>query len=184
MTSRSRDGDEARDLFAVPTRPRAAHRIVGVDGLTEIQRQAYDFVVLNPGVTIQETAVHMRSSHSTATYHLLALTRLGLVEAVRAGRQLRHFPLPRGYSRELYLKVLNRDPKRAALVHFLRDAPVAGMTINHIAGKTGLPFGFVKRTLEQLERMHFVHLRRRHYRYRVEVTRELLAGRADDLFPA
>lgn len=163
----------SRYVFPIPVRRRRPDRIMALDGLTEIQRRAYEFVVLNPGSTIQETAVHLQTGHSTASYHLTALTRLGLVEAVRAGRQLRHFPRPRGFSPASFVEVLLRDTKRSALVHFLATQPVAYLSLNGIAKQTHLPFGFVKRTLEQMEAAGLVALERRHYRYHVTISDQL-----------
>ncbi|MHB8634612.1 MAG: hypothetical protein ACYDBQ_11745 [Thermoplasmatota archaeon] len=165
-------GDDPRDLFRVTIRPRDPRRQTGVEGLTRIQRRFYDFVVQTPGATIQDAATGLGSSHAAATYHLMALGRLGLVEIVRTGRQRRHFPTPGGWSRAAYVAVLLRDPKRAAVVRTLELARQA-MTINQVAKGARLPFGLVKRALEQLEALGLVRLERHHYQYRVEATREL-----------
>lgn len=148
-------------------------RPVAVDALTPIQRRVLDHIATNPGTTIQDVADLLRSSHATATYHVTTLAKAGLIEAVRAGRELRHFVLPRGFSRELMITALRRDPRRKRLLAHLAEVR-GSATINALASSANLPFGIVKRTLVQLEQINLARLERRHFRYRVTIHPDLV----------
>jgi DNA-binding IclR family transcriptional regulator len=130
----------------------------------------HDAVALHPGLTVGRAAGVLSVSHSTASYQLRALTRLGLVEQLRDGRELRHFLLPRGSSQAAYVAALMRDAKVRRLLEFLGRHDVARMTINQVAKEAGVAFGFARRTLLRLQEMGLVRLERRSYRYTIQLS--------------
>lgn len=159
-----------RDLSGRP-RPH-----VGVsDTLTRSQLAAYRVVAAQPGCTQAQVALALRVTHQTASFHLLALARLGLIVQVRDGRTLRHFTgtaMPRA---GVYLEALMRDPRKARLLRFLARNRVERLTVNELAKRAGVVFGFAKRTLWQLHHLGLVALERRNYQYLIRVATELPA---------
>lgn len=155
----------AAPAFPVPAPPA---RVDPRDVLSDPQRLVLDFVSANPGCTIRMVAGHLRSSHSTATYHLLSLVRLGLVSQRRDGRELKHFHGATASPAE-YLAALARDPAKAKLLDFLATHAIERMSINRIAEAAGVQFGFAKRTLQQLADTGLLIVERRNYRYTIRV---------------
>jgi predicted transcriptional regulator len=158
-------------IFAVASRQ--PPEPVAMDTLTRLQRTTFEAVLAQPGLTIQEMGKILGVTHSTAGYHLLCLVRFGLVEQLRDGRELRHFPLPRSSLNRAYVEALLRNEKSAKLLHFLCEAEIERMTLNQIAGRVGLAFGYVRRLLLKLDDMGLVDLVRRKYRYHITVAPEL-----------
>jgi DNA-binding IclR family transcriptional regulator len=142
--------------------------------MTMPHARAHDVVLATPGITVGRAAQELRISHSTATYHLHALVRQGLVETVRDGRQLRHYP--RGTAREAYLAGLLQDRRKRRLVQALADPEAGRRTLNQTAHEAGLPFGAAKRIMEQLVAVGLLRLDRRGFRYEIQVSEELRRG--------
>lgn len=159
-------------VFSVPTKTKGVHRVTAIENLTEIQAKTLRIVEEAPGITIRRVANQLRVTHSTTSYHLLAVARMGLIEQLRDGREMRNFPLPRGSSRASYVHALLRDQRAGDVVRFICRNDVSKMTLNQIATQSGFPFGFVRRTLLKLEDMNMVALVRRSYRYHLRVTDE------------
>lgn len=140
-------------------------------GLTGVQRLVLQHILEHPGATIQSVAVRLGVSHSTATFHLQALKRLGMLTQLREGRELRHFKA--GTPQE-YLRSVLDDERKERLLRTLCSGDASRLTINQIARASQLPFPFVKRTLLQWAGMGLVQLERRHYRYVVHADAQRL----------
>lgn len=138
-----------------------------VDALTPTQARVYRLLETRPGLTIIEAARLLGCTHATATYHLNLLLQRGLIECQRDGREMRHFMLGQTRQPDLYLQALCRDPRREAVVRFLASM-TAPLTLNELAGRLGQPFGFVKRTLAQLQGEGLVRVERQRFRYVVQ----------------
>jgi DNA-binding transcriptional ArsR family regulator len=134
-----------------------------------VQARVVELVAREPGCSIQQVAVQLRVSHATASYHLFALGRMGLLVQVRDGREVRHFPGNAAPPSGSYLEALVRDERKARVVRLLAASPTSGMTVHQMAKACALSFALTKRTLEQLEWAHVVRLERRRYRYHVHV---------------
>jgi DNA-binding transcriptional ArsR family regulator len=161
---------ERPSLHGLAGRPRH----LGVsDTLTRSQLAAYNVVAAQPGCTQAQVAFALRVTHQTASFHLLALARLGLIAQVRDGRILRHFPGPAMPRAGVYLEALLRDPRKARLLRFLAHHPVERLTVNELSKRAGVVFGFAKRTLWQLHHVGLVTLERRNYQYLIRVSDEL-----------
>ncbi|MHB1262561.1 MAG: winged helix-turn-helix transcriptional regulator [Thermoplasmatota archaeon] len=135
----------------------------------------------NPGITIRKVALALGFSHATCSYHLQSLVRNGVASRINDGRDVRFFPAGQ-YSVANHLRVIVADFSKLAVARFIvRSAEeLPGLTINEVAKRLQLPFGFVKRTLLQFERVGFVYMSRRGARYAVcpvphAMTREVLA---------
>lgn len=119
-------------------------------------------ITANPGATIRQVALALGFSHATCSYHLQALMRNGLASRVTDGREVRFFPAGQ-YSVLSHLRVLVADPMKGAVARFVaehRDA-LPSMTLNEVARRLGVRFGFLKRTMLQFERIGFVCIERR-----------------------
>ncbi|MEA3190747.1 MAG: hypothetical protein QOD77_1329 [Thermoplasmata archaeon] len=124
------------------------------------------FVARNPGCRIRDVAQQLLISHSTATYHLGVLVRSRQLVCRRDGRDLRHYAAgvqPSGVA------ALVRDPRRRALLAFLVEGPLDGLSLNQVARATGLGFGVVKRILGGLGDEGYLQLTRRNSRYAVRL---------------
>lgn len=148
-------------------------RIVTQGPLPPTQGTILGLVEESPGITIRQVAIVLRVSHTTASYHLQALSALGLIQPLRDGREVRHFMLTSESSRDSHLHALMRDSRAGHLVRFICSNPVERMTISSVARQAGMPFGFVRRTLLKLQDMHLVTLARGHYRYTLKVQAHL-----------
>lgn len=139
------------------------------DTLTPVRQEVLQFVRSRPGATIRDVAVRLAVSHSTATYHLLALQRLGVLSQQRVGREMRHFAGGQPPGPGERLRSFLEDPRTTALVDVLVRDGVERLTMNQVAHEAGVPFGYAKRTLRHLQDMGFVTLERRNYRYTIRV---------------
>jgi DNA-binding transcriptional ArsR family regulator len=153
-------------VFAVTKRPRPR---VSVSELTLAQRRVHDVVAKNPGITLARAAMKLSATQSSASYQLRALARLGLVEQLRDGRELRHFILPQGSTPAAYVAALMTDPKVAGLLVFLATHDVQHMTVNAIARGAGATFGFTRRTLLRLQEMELLTMKRRSFQYYIRI---------------
>lgn len=133
--------------------------------LTKAQRDAWAAVESEPGVTVRQAALRLGVAHSTASYHLRLLVRRRLVETVRDGRHLRHYPA--GTARAAQLAALLRDGRARLLLAALARPEMPSRSLNGAARDAGLPFGAAKRLLEQCGTLGLVHVERRGYRYAV-----------------
>lgn len=133
----------------------------------------------NPGVTIREVAAHLGWSHSSTTNRLNKLARHGMILQVHVGRKRRHY-VPEGNPTEIQLRGFLRDKRQARLHAYLRQNTLEGKSMNSIAKALGLPFGFVKRALEELSRIGVIHLERRGHRFVVEMRPETTPGTEGD----
>lgn len=144
----------------------------------------------NPGITIRKVALALGFSHATCSYHLQSLVRNGVASRVNDGRDVRFFPAGQ-YSVANHLRVIVADASKLAVAQFIVSCAeeLPGLTINEVAKRLRLPFGFVKRTLLQFERVGFVYMSRRGARYVVwpvpqAMTREVLGLIGADLAPS
>lgn len=159
-----------------------ARTILKIDGAHEpTSARVLAHVAANPGATIRQVAVALGFSHATSSYHLQSLVRNGLACRVSDGRDVRFFPAGQ-YSVASHLRVLVSDPPKLQVARFLVESAdrLPDLTLNETARRLGLPFGFLKRTLLQFERIGFVYLSRRGVRYIVSpvpqaLTRDVLA---------
>jgi predicted transcriptional regulator len=143
--------------------------------LTPAQTRAYGLVEARPGLTIVEAAKLLGCTHATATYHLNALLQRGYINSQRDGRAVRHFTIGAQGATSRYLEALCRDPRRNAVAQQVARL-LAPATVNEVARSLGMSFGFVKRTLSQLETDALVRIERRRIWYLVSPTQRLLAS--------
>ena len=152
----------------VPARTLAAGRRTE---LSPAQQRILQVVLDFPGCTIQDVAAQCSCSHPTSAYHLVALARRGLVRCTRDGRSRRHYAVGAGPAagESQYLAALERDGRRKLILDFLRTEPLSNVSINQIRSRLGLPYGLIKRTLQQLERQGLVALHPGRYTYGIEL---------------
>jgi len=150
----------------------AVRRLDAKDGLTPAQAKVLAIVAADPGCSIRSVAARLRVSHATASYHLFALAKLGLLVQARDGREVRHFPGNAAAHPMSYLQALARDPRKAKVIRLLAHGPVHRMTIHEMTQAAGLTFAFLKRTLLQLQGADVVTLERRRYRYTIRLNPE------------
>lgn len=152
-------------------------RMGAEESLSAMQKRFLACVRDHPGTTIQAAATRVGVGHSTATFHLWALRKLGLVVQQREGRELRHFP--EAPSRTSYLASLAADPRKRQVLAALATQAVERMTINQLARAVDLPFPFVKRLLGNLQALGLVHLDRHNFRYTIRLDPEAPAALAE-----
>lgn len=139
--------------------------------LTPTQEKVQALIAANPGLTIRQVAVRMGVSHATTTYHLGVLVRKGVLARQRDGREVRHF-LNSANNADQFLEALFRDERKRKIIEFLAAREVA-LSINKMAVQLELPFGYLKRTLLQLQTQGLVALPSVCMRYYVEVRPQL-----------
>lgn len=132
-------------------------------------RAVVDLLTQRPGATVQEVADSLRCTHPTASYHLNALFRMGLIVREREGRVVRHYGSQAGAVRDGKIRSLLNEPRTRNLVRFLVQGGDDVKTVNRIATGVGEPFGYVKRLLAALEKYGWVCVERRNFRYSVRV---------------
>ena len=137
------------------------------DSLSAPQVRVLKSVRGRPGATILDVSLAIGCSHATATYHLSNLCKLRLLHQVRDGREVRHFDGPQRPDPRTYLEALARDPRKTRVIAEVACRGPAFTTLNGLAKKLDLPYGFVKRTLLQLHWLGLIELERRYYRYSV-----------------
>lgn len=137
------------------------------------QQRVLEFLQRHPGAAIQSVADNLGIAHTTATYHLEILRRLGRVTCDREGRTLRHYAGPGGEELADRLRPLLDDPKRRSILEFLAAAPNQPLRINHLAQNLGLTHGFVTRALATLIRHGVVKLQPRGPRYWIQTIVDL-----------
>ncbi len=140
--------------------------------LTPSQERALTAILAAPGCRIRDLAVATGVAHATATFQVQSLGRLGLLSEIRDGRDRRLFPAATDNA-ETYVQALLRDPKKRLVIEYIATAPARFMTLNQMARAIHVNFGFLKRTVEQLEATGFAHLTRRRHRYHVKVGEHL-----------
>ncbi len=118
--------------------------------LTAAQQTVYAVLERLPGATIQDVAQALSLGHTTATYHLNCLTERGIVHPERDGRAVRHFLAARHEDAAAYVGALLRDERKARVLSHLASGNADGCTVNRLAKHVHLPYGFVRRTLDQL----------------------------------
>jgi DNA-binding transcriptional regulator YhcF (GntR family) len=64
---------------------------------------------------------------------------------------------------------LERDERRRPIIEFLCAGAVESMSVNQMRHHLGLPYGLIKRTLQQLERQGLVALHPGRYTYSIEL---------------
>lgn len=128
-----------------------------------------------PGSTIQDVADSLACTHPTASYHLNALVRMGLIVREREGRVVRHYPSSTGPAKEAKMQAILGQARARAAIEYLVAHEKSPDTVNRIAGRLGLPYGYTKRLLAYLEKNGWVRLERRDYRYQVRVLPTLLS---------
>ena len=154
------------------TAPRASPPVVAPPALTPAQEKVQALIALQPGLTIRQVAVRLGVSHATTTYHLGVMVRKGLLLRQRDGREVRHFLNSGSGSTDQFVEALYRDARKRKVIEFLAAREVA-LSINKMALHLGLPFGYLKRTLQQLETQGLVALPSVCMRYYVEVRPQL-----------
>jgi DNA-binding MarR family transcriptional regulator len=127
-----------------------------------------------PGITIRQAARRLGLSHATSTYHLGRLVLDGHLARVRDGREVRFFPAGQ-HTPSTYLRALLADPRKRRIAELLREPGAQRLTLNEMARVLGIRFGYLKRTLQQLERSSLVRLDRHGSRYFVRPLDALLA---------
>jgi hypothetical protein len=98
---------------------------------------------------------------------LFALAKLGLVVQVRDGRELRHFAGAGMPEQGDYLAAFLRDPAKVAVLRLLSYD--SHLSIHQMAKAIGLPFGSIKRILNQLHALDLIVMERRRFRYSVRM---------------
>lgn len=151
---------------------RASLPTVAPPALTPAQEKVQALIALQPGLTIRQVAVRLGVSHATTTYHLGVMVRKGLLLRQRDGREVRHFLNSGSGSTDQFVEALYRDARKRKVIEFLAAREVA-LSINKMALHLGLPFGYLKRTLQQLEAQGLVALPSVCMRYYVEVRPQL-----------
>jgi predicted transcriptional regulator len=102
---------------------------------TATRARILDAVRAAPGVTIAELARRAGMDHSTATYHVHRLARLGLVITARHGGRVHCF-LPDAAARARALAIAGRRPRAADVMARLGPEPralgavAAGLTLS------------------------------------------------------
>lgn len=152
------------DVAPMPA-PRPLPAFVDLPVLTGAQERILAYTRASPGLTIRDMAKAIGVSHATMTHHLGLLVRKGMLARDRDGREVRHYPVGTE-RRKLTIEALCRDPRKRMVYEFLASEPDA-MSINRMAQKLQLPFGYLKRTLEQFEKQGLVTLHRARFRYMV-----------------
>lgn len=147
--------------------PSTLPAFVDLPVLTNAQERILAYARASPGLTIRDMAKGLGVSHATMTHHLGLLVRKGMLARDRDGREVRHYPVGTE-RRKLTIEALCRDPRKRLVYEFLAGAPDA-MSINRMAQKLQMPFGYLKRTLEQFEKQGLVTLYRARFRYLVFV---------------
>lgn len=145
-----------------------------IRSLTPSQERVLQLVATHPGLTIMEASRLLGCTHATATYYLNLLLQRGHIECQRDGREVRHFTVGGEQDGSRYMQALCRDPRRNALIHHLAGLTTVA-TFNEVARALGVPFGFAKRTLEQLEGQGLAHVERRRIWHLVRPTPQLVA---------
>jgi DNA-binding transcriptional ArsR family regulator len=134
-------------------------------------------VQAQPGVTIGQAAKALGVSHPTSTYHLGRLVAEGQATRVRDGREVRFFPSGQN-TQSNYLQALLADPRKRRIIELLCLPGASRLSVNEMSRLLGIRYGFLKRTLEQLERSNLVHLERQKARYQLDRVDPLLAAAA------
>lgn len=175
----SRHLDEARMLTSpllpvqAMARPEPTKLSIDPPALTPAQERVLALVAEHPGSTIRQLTKPLGSSHATVTYHLTLLVRKGFLVRERDGREVRHYLANAGRPTQ-YLDALSREPRKRAILILLANQTTT-VSVNRMARQLSLPFGFLKRTLQALERQGLVRLESRSLRYSVHVEPALRA---------
>lgn len=135
-------------------------RAPAAEGLTDAQRTVFDVLERMPGATIQDVARTLSLGHTTATYHLTCLSARGLVRPERDGRAVRHFLSDQQDEPGAYVDALLRDERKGRVLRLLASGRADGCTVNRLAKSVRLPYGFVRRTLDQLVDRGYVEVLR------------------------
>ncbi len=151
----------------------AARTSVDPSPLTPAQQNVYAVLRRLPGATIQDVARELGLGHTTATYHLNCLTERGSVHRERDGRAMRHFLTQGASARTTYVDALMRDDRKRRIINHLASGRADGCTVNKLAKSVKLPYGFVRRTLNQLVERGYVDVVR-HTGWHQVRTRDLL----------
>lgn len=161
------DGSGRDAPFATPSRETEPT-------LSESLRRALRVIEDRPGCRINDLAETLGVAHATATFQMQALRRRGLIHDMRDGRDRRLFPTSH-LTAFSYLAALRRDERKDRIVRFLLEGGMQGLTLNKAARRLDIPFGYLKRTLHQLELAGLIALQRRNYRYTIHTSATLLA---------
>lgn len=167
------DGPTVPVAGGVTHEPEASDAGVDPCELSDAQRPVHDVVERLPGATIQDVARDLSLGHTTATYHLTCLTERGFVRQERDGRALRHFLVGHQNSTHAYVDALLRDERKRSILTFLASGDADGHTVNRIAKALRLPYGFVRRTLDQLKDRDYVDIVRHRGWHQVRTRRPL-----------
>ncbi|MES2153851.1 MAG: helix-turn-helix domain-containing protein [bacterium] len=125
-----------------------------------------------PGCTIQEVALQLQCSHTTAAYHLSKMAAAGRVLQRREGRVVRHY-LAGDETPAAWLRAFVAEPKRRELAVTLGGTERREWPVNKLARHIGMHHGWVMRSLRMLETQRFIVLIRPRARYYVQRTAAL-----------
>lgn len=160
-----------RDLPPDPSdavKDRPARRWRSAGALAERQQRIIGVIRDRPGCPVQYVATVLGLPYSTVRKEVRRLQYGGRIGSVRDGRTLHLVVRDEDTELTAVAHALLADERKRQVVEYLTREEPHRVTINQIADHIGAEFGFVKRVLENLDRLDMIRLVKGEHRYHIE----------------